>query len=143
MKSEHSNEKRSRGFTLLEVIVTLIVASILGAMLVAFVGKSLSGSAQLPYRMVKVYEMNQIMDNISADYTSMLAQTNDVLTVLKGRIDNNTGNYGNYTPSTSWIKYTGSPPIETPGVASDGILKVIISPPSGGAGLSHTGIFTR
>jgi prepilin-type N-terminal cleavage/methylation domain-containing protein len=150
MKIEYIKNKKngSRGFTLMEVIVTLVVAAILGAMLVAFTGKVVAGSAQLPFRMVKVYEMNQVMDNITADYLSMLVQTNsDVLTVLKDKIDNKKGNYGDYTSTTKWIRYnmSGTSPVEQDGASngSDGVLKVVITPASGGGGLSHTALFTR
>jgi prepilin-type N-terminal cleavage/methylation domain-containing protein len=143
MKKAIARKKGISGFTLLEVIVSLTVAAILGALLVSVVGTAVTGSAKLPYRLVQVYDMNQVMDNITADYISMLPQTNDVLSVLKTRIDAKTGGYGNYTSSTSWIKYTGTTPAETSGVAADGVLKVVISPPSGGSGVTHSALFTR
>lgn len=145
MKTFRSRKKNNAGFTLLEVIVSLTIAAILGALLVSLVGTAVTGSAQLPYRLVKVYDMNQVMDNITADYISMLPQTNDVLTVLKTRIDSKTGNYGNYTPTTSWIAYTGSGATltEGSGTSTGGILKVVIAPPSGGSGVTHTALFTR
>jgi prepilin-type N-terminal cleavage/methylation domain-containing protein len=135
--------KRNSGFTLLEVIISLTIAAIIGAMLISIVGTAVTGSAKLPYRLVQVYDMNQVMDNITADYISMLAQTNDVLTTLKSRIDGHSGNYGNYTSTTAWIRYTGNPPVEASGASTDGVLKVVISPPTGGSGVTHTALFTR
>jgi hypothetical protein len=85
------------------------------------------------------------MDNITADYISMLPQTNDVLTVLKGRIDDTAtrnSRYGNCGATTSWLQYNGTT-LVTGGSAANGILKVVISPPSGGAGVTHTALFTR
>lgn len=134
------------GFTLLEIIVSMIVASLVGAMLVSITGTAVTQSARLPQRLVSVYGLNQVMDNITADYYSMLSQTNDILPVLKTRIDGHSGNYGNYNVTTSWIKYTtdaGGNPIEASGVQSDKILKVVITPQSGDTGLSHTMLFTR
>ncbi|HOC59830.1 MAG TPA: type II secretion system protein [Smithellaceae bacterium] len=136
----------SAGFTLLEVIVTLIVASLLGTLLVSVTGTAVTQSARLPQRLVSVYGLNQVMDNITADYYSMLSQTNDILPVLKSRIDNHSGNYGNYTATTSWIRYAADGngnPIETGSNASDKILKVVITPENGDTGLSHTVLFTR
>lgn len=136
----------SAGFTLLEVIVTLIVASLLGSLLVSITGTAVTEGSRLPYRLTQVYGLNQVMDNITADYTSMLAQTNDILPVLKSRIDGHSGNYGNYTATTSWIRYTtdgNGNPVETSGVAADKILKVVITPQNGETGLTHTMLFTR
>ena len=146
MKTANSRKKSNAGFTLLEVIVSLTIAAILGALLVSVVGTAVTGSAQLPYRLVKVYDMNQVMDNITADYISMLPQMNDdMLNVLKTRIDNNAGNYGNYTATTSWVAYSGSGATlsENIGTSGGGILKVVIAPPSGGSGVTHSALFTR
>ncbi len=142
MKRDRIMKNGSRGFTLLEAIITLIVASILGTILVSYMGTAMTGSAQLPYRQVKVYEMNQVMDNITADYISLLSQQNDVLTVLKGKIDGKTGNYGSYTSTTSWISYN-STPAEVAATSTEGILKVIIEPSTSGTGVKHTALFTR
>ena len=88
MKRERNMKNRSRGFTLLEVIITLIVASILGTILISYMGTVMTGSAQLPYRQVQVYEMNQVMDNITADYLSLVAlyPSLDVLPDLERKI---------------------------------------------------------
>ena len=153
MKRERNMKNRSRGFTLLEVIITLIVASILGTILISYMGTVMTGSAQLPYRQVQVYEMNQVMDNITADYLSLVAlyPSLDVLPDLERKIRLKTGNYGTYTPTTSWITYSQTnvaiPPVatDTPGAtgASTGYLKVTIAPVTGGTGVTHTALFTR
>lgn len=60
--------KSNRGFTLLEVIVSLVVAALLGAMLVQFMGTGLMKSYN-PFILAEngTY-LNMIMENITADY---------------------------------------------------------------------------
>jgi len=66
-------EKAEGGFTLLEVIVSLVLAGILGTILVAFLGTGMMKSAQ-PVIIAKngVY-LNSIMENMSADYRYLMA----------------------------------------------------------------------
>jgi prepilin-type N-terminal cleavage/methylation domain-containing protein len=132
-----------RGFTLLEVIVTMTVAAILATMLVSMTGTALTGSASLPFRQIAVYDASQIMDQVIADYISMLPRTDDVLSELKTNVDS--GHYGTYTSSTTWILYNTAtnPATKQTGSSTDGILQVTISPPSGGTGISLTELFTR
>ncbi|MEA3437443.1 MAG: type II secretion system protein, partial [Thermodesulfobacteriota bacterium] len=63
---------KNHGFTLLEVVITLIVGSILGAILVQFMGTSMKNSFE-PVIMVQnsngVYE---IMEKLNSDYKMRL-----------------------------------------------------------------------
>jgi prepilin-type N-terminal cleavage/methylation domain-containing protein len=63
----------SGGFTLLEVIVSLIVAAILGAMLVTFMGSSVMQSGSPVLLAQNGAYLNQIMENMSADYKFLMA----------------------------------------------------------------------
>lgn len=132
-----------KGFTLLEVIVTMTIAAILATMLVSITGTALTDSARLPFRQIAVYDTSQVMDQIVADYISMLPRTDNILEELKTKVES--GNYGTYTSSTTWIRYDTStnPATKQTGSASDGILQVSISPPSGGTGITLTELFTR
>jgi prepilin-type N-terminal cleavage/methylation domain-containing protein len=62
---------KNGGFTLIEVIVTLIVASILGTMLVTFMGSTLTGSVQPVLRVQQANTAGQVMENITTDYTKL------------------------------------------------------------------------
>jgi len=57
----------SRGFTLIEIIVTLVVAAILGSM-VFFLGSSLIESSMPISRLQKLAGLQCVMANITADY---------------------------------------------------------------------------
>jgi len=96
------------GFTLLEVIIALIVGSILGAILLEFLGQTVYKSFE-PIKMAQGnMELTAIVEKMHADYKKRLLLSNDPLVDLKDDIENNTGNYGDYTWSTSWVTFDGS-----------------------------------
>jgi prepilin-type N-terminal cleavage/methylation domain-containing protein len=98
---------KNDGFTLIEVIVTLIVASILGTMLVTFMGTTLTGSVQPLLRVQNANIAGQVMENITADYNKLNwddigAGTTVALSTLKthvqnGNVSTNTPYFGAYT----------------------------------------------
>ncbi|MDP2852766.1 MAG: prepilin-type N-terminal cleavage/methylation domain-containing protein [Smithellaceae bacterium] len=78
--------KDGRGFTLIEIIVSLIVASILGVMLVTFMGSTVVQSANpvlLAQNSAYVY---QIVENMGADYKYLMATSATPLTTFKANV---------------------------------------------------------
>ena len=121
----------NKGFTLLEIVITLIVASILGAILVEFLGTNVQKSYE-PVRMAQEgMALSEIIEKIDADYRKHLMVSADPLLALKSDIEggNNTSNtpyYGDYNYQTRWIKFvSGSEADETGAVKP--VLKVIIT----------------
>jgi len=99
---------KSSGFTLLEVIIALIVGSILGAILLEFLGQTVHKSFE-PVKMAQgSMELTAIVEKMTADYKKQIALSNNPLVDFKSDIENNTGNYGDYSWSTSWITFDGS-----------------------------------
>ena len=101
-------KSKSSGFTLLEVIIALIVGSILGAILLEFLGQTVQKSFE-PIKMAQgSMQLTAIVEKMTADYKKRLLLSNDPLVDFKDDIENNTGNYGDYTWSTSWVTFDGS-----------------------------------
>ena len=70
--------KNENGFTLLEVIITLIVASILGSIAYQFMGTSVVRSA-LPVNRVKdQFMLNGIMEKMTADYRNFVVKSDNI-----------------------------------------------------------------
>lgn len=92
MKKNERFCDHAKGFTLLEVIVTLTVAAILGTILVMFMGKSVLSSVFPVTRVQQEYTLNQTMENINSDYRKLLLEAADPLGTLQSRI--NTAYYG-------------------------------------------------
>ena len=123
--------KNQRGFTLLEILVTLVVASILGAMLVAMTGNLLHQSAKPAVQAMEIQAMNQAADSVSRAYRE-LGSTN----ALNGRISDGDFNGPNITVTAAPAGYgSGGAPVA--GQSGD-LLEVTIT---GASGLSYTLIF--
>ncbi len=101
-----------KGFTLIEIIITLVVAGILGTFLVSFMGSALTKSAEPVTRAKQMYELQQVMEGIKASYLTM-ADATDALTRLQKYATDATGsttskNFGNYTVETKCIIFDAS-----------------------------------
>jgi prepilin-type N-terminal cleavage/methylation domain-containing protein len=68
MKSLSRNSQP--GFTLLEIIITLILASILGTMMYSYFGSAFIGSSTPIARLNKAFHLHEAMENITADYNN-------------------------------------------------------------------------
>lgn len=56
------------GFTLIEIIITVVIVAILGAMILTFLSKSLVDSSEPIRRLRQTSDLNRVMANITADY---------------------------------------------------------------------------
>ena len=86
--------KNSSGFTLLEVIISLIVAGIFAAMLVSFMGTGMMNSAKPVILAQDGNYLNSIMENMYADYkyqmlnAALNAQTpSSAFTTFEGHVN--------------------------------------------------------
>jgi prepilin-type N-terminal cleavage/methylation domain-containing protein len=84
--------RKDSGFTLIEIIVTLIVASILGTIVATFMGSTLTGSVQPLIRVQQAGTAGKVMENITTDFNKLNSEdytngTTIALATLKARID--------------------------------------------------------
>lgn len=113
MKQSLARKDAQSGFTLLEVIIAMIVASILGAILLEFMGHTVQKSYE-PIAMAREnMELNEIVEKMNADYKKRLLLSPDPLVGFKTDVE--TGNttsplpyYGDYSVTTSWIAFDGA-----------------------------------
>jgi len=63
-----SDTKNSKGFTLIETIIAIVAATILGVMAFTYSQTSLTKSAQPLNQSQKAMELQRVMENIFADY---------------------------------------------------------------------------
>jgi prepilin-type N-terminal cleavage/methylation domain-containing protein len=103
------------GFTLLEVIIALIVGSILGAILLEFLGQTVHKSFE-PIKMAQgSTDLTAIVEKMNTDYKKQMLLSlrspilvSDPLNDFKDAIENNTRKYGDYTVSATWIEFNPS-----------------------------------
>jgi len=93
---------RQAGFTIIEMIVTIIVAAILGAMFLQIMGTNLTGSVEPLIRVQDQFVVKEVVERMTADYDDLLSGDPNTLGTLKSRIGNAgddvvNGNYGTYT----------------------------------------------
>lgn len=87
MQTRDTGKAKNRGgFTLLEVIVSLIVASILGVFLVTFMGSTVIQSSNTVLMAQNGAYLNQIMENMTADYKYLMATSASPLATFIGHV---------------------------------------------------------
>lgn len=119
------NCKTKNGFTLIEIIITLVIASILGVVIFQYLGSALTRSADPIFRLKKSLSLQQVAENIHADYKENFSID---MAGLKAKIDNpSTSGYGNYSVVTSkYIKFSNFQEIDEPDPNIKTMLKVTI-----------------
>jgi type II secretory pathway pseudopilin PulG len=125
-----------RGLTILEIIVTIVVAAILGTVLVQVMSTSLTRSAVPITLLQDTYSINQIIEVMTADYEELYYYDEENLkkydiSTLKSYIENgnvssNTPYYGPYSlDSIGYIEFDAS--YNEIASGGDRILKVTVS----------------
>ena len=133
MKTGFESKKIQAGFTLLEVVITLIFASILGVILLEFMGTTVQESYKPIYMAQDSMDVNQIMEKMNATYKERLLLSEDPLSVFRADVEggNDISNqpyyYGDYTVQADWIRFDSNGD-QVPDVSGDNrILKVKVT----------------
>jgi prepilin-type N-terminal cleavage/methylation domain-containing protein len=138
------NTNRASGFTLLEVIITLTVGALLMAVILPYLGTSITRSSEPLSNLRNTLFIYRAMENMTADYRSQQANNNLNLVALQSGIggegtDQNNG-YGDYhVVENRFILFDGGDQ-ETSAGGSQHVLKVTIRPLAFGA--TFTTLFT-
>lgn len=91
-----------KGFTLLEVIITLMMAAIFGSMLIQFTGTSISRSSEAVERVRNGSSVVQTMEQITRDYRTWLKENpDDAFVNFKTMVDSTYGG-GNISVQTNF-----------------------------------------
>ena len=117
--------KNSKGFSLIEVIVVITVASVLFAMMFSYFGTSILDSAEPVIRLNQTLTLTQTAEQITAHYRQ--DPTAD-LNILKANLTNNPSQYGeDYSIETNeFIKFISRNDVPVTGGDPENILKVKI-----------------
>ena len=100
MMSNLIGKSDQRGFTLVEVIVTIIATAILGVIFINFMGTAMSKSVRSVEMVQGEASAEATLERIIADYVQKMNQNNDTaLGLIKTDIDNKTV-YGDNVTAT-------------------------------------------
>jgi prepilin-type N-terminal cleavage/methylation domain-containing protein len=139
------------GFTLLEVIVTIVIAAIMGVFFAQFVGTSVIHSTDPVYRLQNLSRTTHIMEYMTADYKRLAATQSNFLSIFKDYVGYGymttkpTGYegypyYGSYQiVYNDYIKFVSGAEQPETDPANQRILKVTIR----GGDQAVTALFTR
>ena len=132
MKAKERAENREKGLTLLEIIVTFIIAAFLGSMLVEYMGTSLTRGGEAVVMVQDEFLLNGVVEKITADYENDYlkdAYTFDTFksNIENGNVDTNTPYYGDYTVQTEFIVFSGGNEAADDGSGGYRLLKVTLS----------------
>ena len=122
---------RDRGFSLLEVILVLVIAAVLGVMLYQFFGAAFTQSTAPVLRLQKTHELRRAMEAMTAAYESS-DKSLAALNTLQAEIDN-----GTYAAAGGQVVVENAFVVIDPTVANEpAVLKVTIADNESGEGLT-------
>lgn len=108
---------KQSGFTLIEIIITIIVFAILGTISFTYLGTSFTQSSMPIHRLKKTFELQQVMESITSDYKFDYTSNLIGLPAKIGNEGTNQSNdYGQYTVvNNRFIKFVNyaEAPIDT------------------------------
>jgi prepilin-type N-terminal cleavage/methylation domain-containing protein len=106
--------KNRDGFTLVEVIVTIVLGAIASVLLIQFMGGNLQRSFIPLVRLDQGYRLMAVMENITAHYKNLLLTDADPLGTLdtdiqNGNVSSNNPYFGEYEDTTpQLIQFTSN-----------------------------------
>lgn len=96
-------KRRNGGFTLIEVIVSLVVAGILGTFLITFLGTGITKSSVPVFWVKTQYELSEVMDKITADYSVAVSGESFDINDFKDQIE---ADYAEYIRGISFTDFS-------------------------------------
>lgn len=135
-----------RGFTLIEIIVTLTVAAILATVLVAFTGTALQRAGEPALRLSESYQLQQVMENITGYYIDVIYEENALTRLNTAILDEDsdpTTGFGAYKATKSWVYYDSSRNEVPSSQGNNTMLKVVLEPVTGESTIKLTAFFVR
>ena len=93
-------KNREGGFTLIEVIITIVIVAILGTIFVTFMGTGVVGSSTPVININSSLSLRKVMENMTADYRNTVFSKADLITLrtnIGAEGTSPVNNYGSYT----------------------------------------------
>ncbi len=125
-------ENKRSGFTLIEIIITLVIAAIVGTGLAQYLGTAFSTSAIPIQHLRQAFELQQVMENITEDYENGPSTLDELKSSIGSEGSINTNTYGQYTVvENKFIEFNSSKNEQIDTTDPKDLLKVAIKNESG------------
>lgn len=122
------------GFTLVEIVVTLLIAGVLGASLYQYMGSALTGSTVPVKRLKATIDLQAVVENLVGDFEQRNPVVESDWTALRNDIGapatEQTNAYGTYrVVRNEYIRFagTGAEAADTYGTPPDNVLRVTLA----------------
>jgi prepilin-type N-terminal cleavage/methylation domain-containing protein len=97
----------SHGFTLLEIVITLVVTAILSSLMIEAMGTNIQRSAAPLVTLRSSLSLQDVMENLTADYKQLFITDSAPMTTFQARINTNNTTDGPYwTPHEAFTAQT-------------------------------------
>jgi len=136
-------KRTDSGFTILEVVITLIVASILGAIFLQFMGTSVQKSYVPVENARRTMALNEILEIMNADYRRLAKESANPLEEFRTNVEGLAYGGGGYTCETAYVAFTDAIDSQTWRDADESTAKRVLKVKITLGGRSITTLFTR
>ena len=138
-----ANRNHHHGFTILEIVITLIVASILGVIFLEFMGTSVQKSYVPVENARRTMATNELLEIMNADYRRLLKESPDPLEAFRLKVENLEYAAGDYSFATSYVAFTDVIDSQTVRDADESTEKRVLKVKITHGNRSITTLFTR
>ncbi|MDP2644187.1 MAG: prepilin-type N-terminal cleavage/methylation domain-containing protein [Dehalococcoidia bacterium] len=127
MKRTRQHIQNEQGFTLLEIIITIIIGSILSTLIIPYLGKALTDSSKPIQRLSSAMGLKQVVENITEAYEQSPADLAGLKTSIGAEGSSQNNSYGAYqVVENLFIKFVSYNDTAISGGDPQNLLKVTI-----------------
>ncbi len=125
-------ENKHSGFTFIEIIITLVIAAVVGTGLAQYLGTAFTTSAIPIQHLRQAFELQLVMENITDDYENGPSTLIELKSSIGSEGSINTNTYGQYTVvENKFIEFNSSKNEQIDTTEPKDLLKVTIKNESG------------
>jgi len=127
MRTAGSGYSRAEGFTLIEIVVTIVIGAVLGALIVPFLGKALTASSTPIQRLSSSLGLKFVVENIIEKYDQDPSDLNALKSAIGAEGSSQSNSYGSYeVVSNRYVKFSSHNDRSVSGGDPEDLLKVTV-----------------
>jgi len=117
----------SDGFTLIEIVITIVIGAVLGALIVPFLSKALTASSEPIQRLSSAMDLKLVVENIIEKYEQNPTDLASLKSAIGDEDTTQSNSYGSYeVVSNRYIKFSSYNDTSITGGDPENLLKVTV-----------------